>query len=492
MLKNRQQQQLEQRQTLTARQIQQIQLLELPVTELEQRISAEIERNPALEEAYTARDDSNESNATNEQVDSSLSQSDQDRLEARNEFGNDDEIPAYRLRMIAEREQQREEIPFAAHGLSLTDYLDNQLSTLELTERQQLLVPYIVGNLREDGYLDRSLPLIAQDLLLKEGIDASEQELAELLQIIQSLDPPGVGARTLQECLLLQLHRMEQSETVVNAEKIVSSYFDDFAYKRFARLTKRGFDQKQLEAVSSLIHQLSPKPGNGFDSSAETLLSKVTPDFIITEHEGELTLTLTDQREIPALTVSPSYQQMIADYRDASTSERAKLKETIQYTRDRVKDAEWFISALQQRYDTLRTTMTIIMTLQRDFFLSGDIIDLRPMILKDVAELARLDISTISRVSNSKYVQCQWGIYPVKFFFSESMQAKDGSDVSTKVIKDCLKQIIDGEDPRQPLTDDQLTEELSRQGYDIARRTTAKYRQQLGLPTARLRRKLTK
>ena len=492
MLKNRQQQQLEQRQTLTARQIQQIQLLELPVTELEQRISTEIERNPALEEAYSARDDSNESNATNEQVDSSLSQSDQDRLEARNEFGNDDEIPAYRLRMIAEREQQREEIPFAAHGLSLTDYLDNQLSTLELTERQQLLVPYIVGNLREDGYLDRSLPLIAQDLLLKEGIDASEQELAELLQIIQSLDPPGVGARTLQECLLLQLHRMEQSETVVNAEKIVSSYFDDFAYKRFARLTKRGFDQKQLEAVSSLIHQLSPKPGNGFDSSAETLLSKVTPDFIITEHEGELTLTLTDQREIPALTVSPSYQQMIADYRDASTSERAKLKETIQYTRDRVKDAEWFISALQQRYDTLRTTMTIIMTLQRDFFLSGDIIDLRPMILKDVAELARLDISTISRVSNSKYVQCQWGIYPVKFFFSESMQAKDGSDVSTKVIKDCLKQIIDGEDPRQPLTDDQLTEELSRQGYDIARRTTAKYRQQLGLPTARLRRKLTK
>ena len=492
MLKNRQQQQLEQRQTLTARQIQQIQLLELPVTELEQRISAEIERNPALEEAYTARDDSNESNATNEQVDSSLSQSDQDRLEARNEFGNDDEIPAYRLRMIAEREQQREEIPFAAHGLSLTDYLDNQLSTLELTERQQLLVPYIVGNLREDGYLDRSLPLIAQDLLLKEGIDASEQELAELLQIIQSLDPPGVGARTLQECLLLQLHRMEQSETVVNAEKIVSSYFDDFAYKRFARLTKRGFDQKQLEAVSSLIHQLSPKPGNGFDSSAETLLSKVTPDFIITEHEGELTLTLTDQREIPALTVSPSYQQMIADYRDASTSERAKLKETIQYTRDRVKDAEWFISALQQRYDTLRTTMTIIMTLQRDFFLSGDIVDLRPMILKDVAELARLDISTISRVSNSKYVQCQWGIYPVKFFFSESMQAKDGSDVSTKVIKDCLKRIIDGEDPRQPLTDDQPTEELSRQGYDIARRTTAKYRQQLGLPTARLRRKLTK
>ena len=447
MLKNRQQQQLEQRQTLTARQIQQIQLLELPVTELEQRISAEIERNPALEEGYTARDDSNESNATNEQVDSSLSQSDQDRLEARNEFGNDDEIPAYRLRMIAEREQQREEIPFAAHGLSLTDYLDNQLSTLELTE---------------------------------------------LLQIIQSLDPPGVGARTLQECLLLQLHRMEQSETVVNAEKIVSRYFDDFAYKRFERLTKRGFDQKQLEAVSALIHQLSPKPGNGFDSSAETLLSKVTPDFIITEHDGELTLTLTDQREIPALTVSPSYKQMIADYRDASESERAKLKETIQYTRDRVKDAEWFISALQQRYDTLRTTMTIIMTLQRDFFLSGDIVDLRPMILKDVAELARLDISTISRVSNSKYVQCQWGIYPVKFFFSESMQAKDGSDVSTKVIKDCLKQIIEGEDPRQPLTDDQLTEELSQQGYDIARRTTAKYRQQLGLPTARLRRKLTK
>ena len=492
MLKNRQQQQLEQRQTLTARQIQQIQLLELPVTELEQRISAEIERNPALEEGYTARDDSNESNATNEQVDSALSQSDQDRLEARNEFGNDDEIPAYRLRMIAEREQQREEIPFAAHGLSLTDYLDNQLSTLELTERQQLLAPYIVGNLREDGYLDRSLPLIAQDLLLKEGVDASEQELTELLQIIQSLDPPGVGARTLQECLLLQLHRMEQSETVVNAEKIVSRYFDDFAYKRFERLTKRGFDQKQLEEVSALIHQLSPKPGNGFDSSAETLLSKVTPDFIITEHEGELTLTLTDQREIPALTVSPSYKQMIADYRDASTSERAKLKETIQYTRDRVKDAEWFISALQQRYDTLRTTMTIIMTLQRDFFLSGDIVDLRPMILKDVAELARLDISTISRVSNSKYVQCQWGIYPVKFFFSESMQAKDGSDVSTKVIKDCLKQIIEGEDPRQPLTDDQLTEALSQQGYDIARRTTAKYRQQLGLPTARLRRKLTK
>ena len=218
MLKNRQQQQLEQRQTLTARQIQQIQLLELPVTELEQRISAEIERNPALEEAYTAHDNSNESNATNDQIDSSLSQSDQDRLEARNEFGNDDEIPAYRLRMIAEREQQREEIPFAAHGLSLADYLDNQLSTLELTERQQLLVPYIVGNLREDGYLDRSLPLIAQDLLLKEGVDASEQELTELLQIIQSLDPAGVGARSLQECLLLQLHRMEQSETVVNAE----------------------------------------------------------------------------------------------------------------------------------------------------------------------------------------------------------------------------------------------------------------------------------
>lgn len=492
MLKNRQQQQLEQRQTLTARQIQQIQLLELPVTELEQRISAEIERNPALEEAYTPNDDAADNELHHDREESALSPSDQDRLEARKEYGSDDEIPAYRLRMIAEKEQMREEIPFAAHGITLADYLLDQLSTLELTERQQLLVPYIVGNLREDGYLDRSLQLIAQDLLLKEGVDASEAELTELLQIIQSLDPAGVSARDLQECLLLQLRRMKQSNTVVTAEKIISRYFDDFAYRRFERLTKRGFDQEQLEEVSTLIHQLTPKPGNGFDASAETLLAKVTPDFIITEHEGVLTLTLTDQREVPALTVSPSYKQMIADYRDAPASERSKLRETIQYTRDKVKDAEWFISALQQRYDTLRTTMTIIMTLQRDFFISGDIVDLRPMILKDVAELARLDISTVSRVSNSKYVQCQWGIYPVKFFFSESMQAKDGSDVSTKVIKECLKQIIEREDPLHPLTDDQLAEALAHEGYEIARRTVAKYRQQLGLPTARLRRKLTK
>ncbi len=489
MLNNRQQQNLEQRQTLSARQIQQIQLLELPVTELEQRISAEIERNPALEEAYPVHDES-----TPEQMkaptDSPFGQADQDQLEARNEFGNDDEIPAYRLRMISEKEQMREEIPFAAHGLSLVDYLNDQLSSLQLTERQQLLVPYIVGNLREDGYLDRSLQLIAQDLLIKEGVDVSVEELSRLLQIIQSLDPPGVGARDLQECLLLQLHRLKQSDTVISAEKIISDYFDDFAYRRFERLMKRGFEEKQLQSITALIHRLSPKPGNGFDASSETLLSKITPDFVITEHEGELILTLTDQREIPALTVSPSYKQMIADYRDASTSERSKLKEAIQYTRDKVKDAEWFISALQQRYDTLRTTMTIIMTIQRDFFISGDIVDLHPMILKDVAELARLDISTISRVSNSKYVQCQWGIYPVKFFFSESMQAKDGSDVSTKVIKDCLNQIIQEEDPQHPLTDDQLVEELSHKGYDIARRTVAKYRQLLGLPSARLRRRL--
>lgn len=481
-----QRQQLEQKQSLSARQIQQIQLLELPVLELEQRIRAELERNPALEEDYSQSVDGDESSAI-----LSDEQFEEARQEARDDYASEDDIPSYRLNMIAEREKMREEIPFADHGVSLQDYLEEQLSTLSLTPRQQEVVPYIIGNLRDDGYLDRGLGQIAQDLLVKESLDVSEGELQELLQIIQSLDPGGVGARDLQECLLLQIERMPSSPDRDLAERILRKYFDDFANRRFERLAKRGIDAASLERATKLIVHLNPKPGNGFDASATTLLSKITPDFVITNQDGELILSLTDQREIPSLQVSPAYNDMLAQYRDASKEEKSKLRETIQYAREKINQAEWFMSALQQRFDTLRTTMTIIMHLQRDYFLSGDIADLRPMILKDVAELANIDISTVSRVSNSKYVQCDWGIYPLKYFFSESITNVDGVEVSTKIIKDRLQQIIDGEDSRTPLTDDQLVDALSEHGFSVARRTVAKYRKMLDIPTARMRRKLS-
>ena len=468
MSKLTQQQKTEQSLSLTPAQIQAIKMLELTGLELEARIEHELEENPALEENY---DEASTSEAPAEEHEDGSSDQDWEL----GEYASEDDIPDYKLRELQERQSFREEIPFAAGAPSLDELLLSQLElATPLTDRTREVARYIIGNISEDGYLTRTVEELQDDLLFKAGLDVTATELTHLIELIKTLDPAGVGARDLQEALLLQIKRLPAG----------------FVNKHFDKLRSAlSIDETQLAELYDYISHLNPKPGNGLSDGAEGRLAHFTPDFIVTERGGELLIFLTEEREIPALRLSPTYLRMLEENK-ARAKESRQSREAMTFLKHKVEQARWFIDALQQRQHTLRTTMAAIVAHQRAFFLSGEVSDLRPMILRDIAEATGLDISTISRVSNSKSVQTDFGVYMLKFFFGEGMLNDEGESISTREIKKVLTELIEGEDKRAPYSDERLTELLSERGYPIARRTVAKYREQLHLPVARLRRAL--
>lgn len=484
MLKQQLQQKLQQK--LSPQQIQLIRLLELPAIELEERIKHELEDNPALEEGKDIADDFER---TDEEGGDDISTGETETDISLGDYMTEDDIPDYKLREISEKTERKEDIPFSV-SQSLNEFLLQQLGLRDLPEKQMKIAEYIIGNIDDDGYLRRELSAIADDLVFQAGQDVDEKEIEEVLAIIQDFDPAGVGARNLQECLLLQLNRKEPTPGVEMATRILTEYFEEFTRKHYDKIM-RGLNISEA-ILKKAIHEiiaLDPKPCSSWGGSMEVAMSQVIPDFLVEAINGELILSMNN-RDIPDLRISRDYAEMFQDYAGNKANQTSQMREAVQFVKQKLDSAQWFIDAIRQRQETLQRTMEAIILLQRDFFLTGDDATLRPMILKDVAERAGYDISTISRVSNSKYVQTNFGIYPLKFFFSESMQTDSGEEISTREVKKIMKEHIDSEDKRKPLTDEELTTILKEKGYVIARRTVAKYREQLDIPVARLRKEI--
>ncbi|PID92583.1 MAG: RNA polymerase sigma-54 factor [Bacteroidetes bacterium] len=481
MLKQRLQQKLLQK--LSPQQIQMIKLLEIPAVQLEQRIKKELEGNPVLEEGA----DDNFSDVDG-QDDGSETQQDEFSLE---DYLQDDEIPGYRLNARNHSaDEKREEIPFSM-GSTFREQLKSQLGLRKLSEEQEIFAEYILGNIDDDGYLRRDLEAISDDLAFSAGLEATDAQLHEVLMIVQEFDPAGVGARSLQECLLLQIARRDlEQESVALARKILENHFEEFTNKHYDKILQRmGIDERQLKEALEEILRLNPKPGGAMGDSQVKSFHQIVPDFILEEREGELQLFL-NASNVPELRVSKTYSEMFESYNANKDKASKEEKDAVSFVKQKLDSARWFIDAIRQRQNTMMLTMNAILDYQREYFYEGDETRLRPMILKDIADLTHLDISTISRVVNSKYIQTHFGIYQLKYFFSEGLQTDSGEEVSTREIKKILQDCIDEEDKRKPLTDDRLSVILNEKGYQIARRTVAKYREQLGLPVARLRKEL--
>lgn len=489
MIKQQLNQSLQQK--LSPLQIQQIKMLELSSLEIEDRIRQELEDNPALDQTddWENPDGEHGEDELYEQNDYDKKQDSTEDISL-GDYLTEDDIPDYKLQSNNySKEQQYEQIPYS-ESISFREHLLDQFRLRDLSEQELLIGEYIIGNIDDDGYLRREFPAISDDLLFQYGVEVHDDELEKILKVIQSLDPPGIGARNLQECLVLQIKRKKNSPVWEKAFVILQDYFEDFTKKHYEKIQK-GLDisEDDLREVIREIVQLNPKPGNAWESDLSTKLSMVIPDFTIENNNGDLILHMNNQN-IPTLKVSREYSEMLSEYTTNKKNQSAENKEAVFFVKQKLDSAKWFIDAIKQRQGTLRNVMLSIMTLQRDFFLSGDETDLKPMILKDVSELCGYDISTISRVSNSKYVQTDSGIYSLKYFFSEGMQNEKGEEVSTREIKTILKECVDEEDKTAPLTDEKLVDLLKAKGYDLARRTVAKYREQLGIPVARLRKEL--
>lgn len=473
---------LKQQQKLSPLQMQVIKLTELPTLEFEEKIKQELEDNPALEEGFD--DDPNDLSSQDEYDDTNISQEDM----VLGDYMNEDEIPDYQFSKTG-RESQKGEIPFSVAS-SMHEFLIAQITETELNEEESQIAEYIIGNVDESGYLDRSLAAISDDLIFQQNIEASIDELENILTVVQKFEPAGIASRTLQECLLLQLDRKEKDKTVKLAIEVLKNYFNEFSKRHYEKIIKAlNIDEEQLKEVIHEITTLNPKPGNNWGDTLSLTLNTIVPDFLIESQNGELVLNLNN-RNIPPIRISREYANLLQGYSGNKDSMSSDSKNAVQFVRQKLDAARWFIEAVRQRQETLQRTMQAIIDLQYDFFLTGEESDLRPMILKDVADITGYDISTISRVSNSKYVQTSFGIYPLKYFFSESMQTDEGEEISSREVKAILKECIDNEDKRKPLTDEKLAERLKEKGYIIARRTIAKYREQLKLPIARLRKEI--
>ena len=470
-------------QKLSPQQIQFIKLLQIPTAELDARIEEELENNPALEEG---REDPVESVENGEDYEDDYKSENEDiDLE---DYIHDD-FSGYKMQGDGfNPDEEDREMPIPT-STSLTEQLEIQLGYLNLDERQYAIGKQLIGSIEADGYIRRDLEAIANDLAFSQNIETDEDELEEILRKIQSFDPPGIAARNLQECLLIQLERkVEQSEDVKIATRIIADNFNDFTKKHYDKIMKRLNleDEQLLKDAISVITKLNPKPGSSSGGLVKT--QYLIPDFILTNNNGRLELTL-NSKNAPELKISKSYSDMMHAY-DKSNKKDKKLKETVTFVKQKLDSAKWFIDAIKQRQQTLLNTMRAIINYQYDFFLDGDESKLRPMILKDIANDINMDISTVSRVANSKSVQTEFGIYPLKYFFSEGITTESGEDVSSREVKSTLKDIIDNEDKKKPLSDDKLEKLLKKKGYNIARRTVAKYREQLNIPVARLRKEL--
>lgn len=489
MLNQRLQQKLLQK--LSPQQILLMKLLQIPSMALEQRIKQEIEENPALEELSGAEDSGDDYDDKTDSADDGK-EDEYDSKEDEFDLGDymdDDEIPSYKLNANNQSsDDERREVPYAA-GLSFQDVLQAQLGLRVLTEKQIAIAETIIGNLDDSGYLQREISAMVDDLAFSLNIQANETEILEVLQIVQEFDPSGVGARNLQECLLIQLKRQENAEDpeIQLAIQILEHHFNEFVKKHYEKIMKKSrISEEDLKAALEEILKLNPKPGNSLSETVKTN-QYVIPDFIIYNTNGTLELSL-NSRNTPELRLSRTYTNMLEAY--AENKKDKQKKEAFMFVKQKIDSAKWFMEAIRQRQNTLFVTMNAIMEFQKHYFLTGDETKLRPMILKDIADIVNLDISTISRVANSKYVQSPFGTFLLKSFFSESMQTDSGEEVSTREIKKILSECIDSENKAKPHTDEQLTTILKDKGYNIARRTVAKYREQLNIPVARLRKEL--
>ncbi|MFZ0282027.1 MAG: RNA polymerase factor sigma-54 [Bacteroidales bacterium] len=486
MLRQKLQQKLLQK--LSPQQIQMIKLLEVPTLQMEQRIKKELEENPALEEGS----EEDEEGVNGEEVDEQFEEKDKDQEEfTLDDYIEEDEIPDYRLQSnnYSKEDEKRTEIPFSV-GSSFHEHLESQLSLRDLTEKQKILGEYILGNIDEDGYLRRELESIVDDLAFLQNITTDEKELEEVLEIIQDLDPAGVGARSLRECLLIQLAIKDRTQPPVKlAYTILDLYFDEFSKRHYDKITARlGITEEELKPAIEEILKLNPKPGGVFSDSFTKNSQQIIPDFILELTEDGFDLHL-NSRNLPELRLSSAYNEMLRSY-IKNKNQKKEMKDAVMFVKQKIDSAKWFIDAIKQRQNTLLLTMNAILKYQEEYFIDGDETKFKPMILKDVAEMTGLDISTVSRVANSKYIQTHFGIFPLKFFFSEGLQTDSGEEVSTREIKRILQDCIENEEKRRPLTDERLTDILQKKGYQIARRTVAKYREQLNIPVARLRREI--
>ncbi len=491
MLKQNLQQKLLQK--LSPQQIQFIKLLQVPTVSLDTRIKEELEENPALEDLSLTNLNEPEDQYADHDSDDDNYNSDEEQGPA-DEFNIEDYLQEDNLNEYGSRYDQngdddddRKEIPIAVQS-SFFENLQAQLDLLPLSDKDFRVGQQIIGSLDDDGYLRRSVTSLTDDLAFSQNIFADDEEVEEMLKVIQSFDPPGVGARSLQECLLIQLRKKDQGDPIIRkATLVVENYLDEFTRKHYDKLEKSlNMNSQELRAVIAEILKLNPKPGDSNEVNSKQL--QVIPDFHIVNNDGVLVLTL-NSKNAPELRVSRSYQEMFEHYDKASQRDK-KLKEAVQFVKQKLDSAKWFIDAIKQRQQTLLKTMNAIMQYQYEFFLTGDDKNLKPMILKDIADRIGMDISTVSRVANSKYVQTEHGTFLLKSFFSEAIQTESGEEVSNKEVKKILEENIGAEDKRHPLADERLTEILKEKGYNIARRTVAKYREQMNIPVARLRKEL--
>ena len=476
--------QLKLSQKLSPQQIQLMKLIQLSTLEFEQKLSREIEENPALD-------------TTNETQDNDIDEFDSDDNYEKEEVNNDeidisdylsdDDIPDYNLRTNNYSEENEAAIPFAS-GTSFNQFLKNQLHSFSFSSEDLKIAEFIVGSLDQFGYLRRDLIDISDDLAFSLGIDANEDQIQSVLDKVYLLDPAGVGAKNLQQCLLLQLKRKSITKNISNAIKITEDLFDEFSKRHFDKIkSKLNISDEDLRDCMGEIEKLNPKPGGAYNENTK-INSSVVPDFTIELIDGEIKLKL-NSRNAPDLYVSQEYKNMLSGYSESKEKTKSQ-KDAVLFIKQKLDSAKWFIEAIKQRNQTLIMTMSAIVNFQKEYFLSGDEKKIKPMILKDIAEEITMDISTISRVANSKYVDTPYGVKLIKSFFSEGIKNSKGEDISTIEVKKTLENIISEEDKKKPLTDDQLTKLLNKEGYPIARRTVAKYREMIGAPVARLRRKL--
>ena len=470
-------------QKLSPQQIKLMKLIQLPTLDFEQRIKNEIEENPALDTGIEEKASDFESHEDDNFSDSNIEKSDID-IEA---YINEDEIPSYKLNSYNyNSEEQEKSTPISSHT-SLHENLKNQTNVLILTEKEKVISEFIIGSIDESGYLSRSIDELIDDIAFTQNEIISSKQIKKVLNMIQNLEPPGIASRNLQECLSLQLKRKPQTNEISIASKIIDDGFDLFSKKHFKKMQEKfSIDQNLLKKGLNEIEKLNPKPGGSISSFSEN--NHIVPDFILTVNESHISVNL-NRRNAPDLHISTNYKEMLKGYQSSRIKSRAQ-RETVQFIKQKLDAAKWFIEAINQRYQTLSLTIDAIVKFQTEYFLSGDEKKIKPMILKDIAEKINMDISTVSRVANSKYIETPYGTFLLKKFFSESLKNLEGEEVSSYEIKNILESLIESENKKNPFSDMALSIELSKKGYSLARRTVAKYREQLNFPVARLRKEL--
>ncbi len=463
---------LKQTQKLSPLQIQTIKLIELPIQELEQKIRDELDGNPVLDDNPVQ----NKEDDSDEPKDVSI-----------DEIDENDPIPSYNLRSNNYGKDERPQYNTFSVKESFRQSLMDQLGFRHLSKHQRDVAAFVIGSLDDDGYLRRDIDSVVDDLAFRANIESSPEEILDMLKVIQEFEPTGVGARSLQECLLLQLRSQTQTKEVKDAENILENYFNEFSNRHFQKIiAKLGISEDEMKAAMARIVKLNPSPGGQIDDTYNDQAQQIVPDFLLSVEDGELKLSMP-RFTIPEIRVNKKYSELLASAQ--GTTDR-QTKEAATFVKQKLDSAKWFVEALKQRHNTLQSTMQAIIDYQKEYFKDGDESNLRPMVLKDIAEKTGFDISTISRVVNSKYIETHFGIYPLKFFFSEGLENQEGEEVSTRELKKALRECVDAEDKHKPLTDDQLVEQMNRLGYKVARRTIAKYRDQLNIPKARLRKQL--